>query len=141
MDLLDLYIENNGRAARHNISIRIPFVRRVVGSGLSSVPPRIVQSLRLPSAIFDQSQGVLEVPPIAELPVNTAIQLSVWGNFSAVFHDVQVRSSEGVARISEGVVVSGWPLFLALNFWWISILMFAGLGILLLWRFESQRTP
>lgn len=140
-ELLALKIQNNGPTARHEVSIRISFVHQFTGVGVTSTPSSIVDNSKWRDPVFREDQAALEFATLSEFPVSGVIQLSIWGQFDSVFHDVQVRSSEGSARAQEGTVVSGWPLFLVSNFWWISTLICVALAIVFLRSFELQRTP
>ena len=81
----------------------------------------------------------LEFPPIAELPVDSSVALSVWGKFDLYFPTVEVRSSEGNAANHMAALVEGWPLLIANNIWWFAALGCLVLAILLLKHYERVK--
>jgi hypothetical protein len=137
--LMTLKIQNNGPAARHNVSLRVFPVRQFTGVGVTSTPTSLLNGAQWRTPTFLKDQSALEFQAIAELPVNGLIQVSIWGNFDDLFRSVGVRSSEGAARVQEGTAVYGWSLWFISNLWWVATLLSLALVIVLLRRFESKR--
>jgi hypothetical protein len=76
--------------------------------------------------VFRENDQFLEFSALSELPVASNVELSVWGQFDGLFRDIQVRSAEGLAYVEEEQLLSGWPVTLAANLWWVSALICLG---------------
>jgi hypothetical protein len=138
--LMILTIQNNGPATRHSVSLRVSLVRQFTGVGATSTPTSLLNGTQWRTPTFLEDQSALEFQAIPELPVNGLIQISIWGNFDDLFRSVEVRSSEGAARVQEGAAVYGWSLWLISNLWWIGTLLSLALVIIFLRKLESKRT-
>jgi hypothetical protein len=123
--LLALTIRNSGTTARHAISIRISYVHGFGAVGIRSTPFQLeIEKWREP--VFRENDQFLEFSALSELPVASNVELSVWGQFDGLFRDIQVRSAEGLAYVEEEQLLSGWPVTLAANLWWVSALICLG---------------
>jgi hypothetical protein len=128
--LMTLAIRNTG-SARHSASIEISHVKDFAAVGIK-VTPRSTDADKWTTPTFREKDGVLEFAPIPELPSASSVELSIWGTFDDLFREVKIRSAEGTADVDEEQTLSGWSAAIAVNLWWICILICGGVGLAVL---------
>jgi hypothetical protein len=138
-ELLIVTVSNAGPSVRHNVSMTIEGLLAFAGVELGPLNQSTATARTWLTPEFQDETGKLLLPPIAELAAETDFQVFIWGHFKVFGPQVELRSSEGLGSVDSQRTIGGWPLTLALNAWWIAMVLCGGVGISFLRRFNEQQ--
>jgi hypothetical protein len=140
-ELLILTVVNTGPSVRHNVSMTIEGLPTFAGAELGSLNQSTAVARTWLTPKFQQESGRLLLPPIPELAAETNFQVFIWGHFRMFGPQMELRSNEGQGPVDVLSAIGGWPLMLAVNAWWIVMILCGGVGIWFLRRFnETQKS-
>jgi hypothetical protein len=137
-EVLIVTVANNGKSARHNVNMTVDGLLVFAGSELSPLTTSTIGATCWRTPDFRQDSSELLFPSIAALPGETGFQVFIWGHYRFFGPQIELRSDEGLGVADAQGAVSGWPLFIALNAWWISMLISVAGGVWFLRRFLAQ---
>ena len=139
-EVLVVKVINQGSSVRHNVRLQVEGVQTFSGAALGLLDASTEVASAWQSPAFRENDSTLVFPPIPGLASQTSFQIFIWGHFQTLIGpQSELRSDEGLGAIVEEGLISGWPLALALNAWWVAMIGFLGLGIFCLLRFEKRR--
>jgi hypothetical protein len=138
-ELLILTVANAGPSVRHNVSMTIDGLFTFAGVELGSLNQSTAAARTWLKPEFQQESEKLQLPPISELAAETNFQVFIWGHFRIFGPQVELRSNEGLGPVDTLSAIGGWPLILALNAWWIVMVLCGGVGIWFLRRFDERQ--
>ena len=140
-EVLVITVSNAGPSVRHNVSMTVEGLLAFAGIEVGPLNQSTGSARAWRTPEFHEESGKLLLPPIPELPSESAFQAFIWGHYKVFGPQVELRSDEGVASLTALTAIGGWPLLLALNAWWIVMVLCAGVGIWFLKRFNEQHEP
>ena len=139
-EVLVVKVINQGSSVRHNVRLQVEGVQTFSGAALGLLDASTEVASAWQSPAFRENDSTLVFPPIPLLASQANFQVFVWGSFRTIIGpQTELFSDEGSGSIVEEELISGWPLALALNAWWIATIVLLGMGIFWLWRFEKRR--
>jgi hypothetical protein len=138
-EVLVVTVSNVGTSVRHNVNMTVENLLTFAGIELGPLnqSTAVAKTWRTPK--FQEESGKLLLPSISELPAGTAFQVFIWGHYKVFGPQVELRSDEGLGSVVTQYKISGWPLLLALNAWWIVMVLCVGAGIWFLKRFNERQ--
>ena len=138
--ILVVKVFNQGPSVRHHVRLQVDGVLTFSGAALGLLGGPTEEASSWQSPAFRENDSTLVFPPIPLLASQANFQVFVWGSFRTIIGpQTELFSDEGSGSIVEEELISGWPLALALNAWWIATIVLLGMGIFWLWRFEKRR--
>src|ERR1017187_1229016 len=137
-EVLIVTIANNGKSARDNVNMTVDGLLVYAGTELGPLITSTTGATCWRTPDFREESSKLLFPSIAALPGETAFQVFIWGHYRLFGPQIELRSDEGLGVADVQGVASGWPFFIALNAWWISMLISVAGGVWFLRRFLAQ---
>ncbi|MGA2270452.1 MAG: hypothetical protein ABSH44_18415 [Bryobacteraceae bacterium] len=140
-ELLIITLINARPSVRHNVSMTIDGLLTFAGIELGTLSQSTATARAWLTPEFQEKSGKLLLPPISELAAETTFQVFIWGHFTVFGPQIELTSSEGLGPVDFQHTIGGWPLTLALNAWWIVMVLCGGVGIWFLRRFNERQRP
>lgn len=129
--LIRLTLRNASPFARRDVQLRIPSIRAFHKSE-ASINAHLPEIDTWQTPTYSKATG-LDFPRLPLLPGNSTLDLWIWCSTPlGLAPPPEVRSATGGADIREAQLLSGWPLFVGVNAWWLASVSTLWLGIWLL---------
>lgn len=139
-EVLAIAISNVGSSARHHVSMTIQGLMQFSGVALGPLTQATTSAEVWRTPQFDESNGEIRFPPLEIMGGVSSLRVFVWGKFKVFGPHIDVSSDDGPGALVPEELVGGWPLVIASNISWFTILLLTIWWLGLFFRHKRRKS-